>query len=475
MGEYVYRAQDEYKNGEPIKCKKPESKITLQGHIGIASKKKSNGSRFISTTGRIGVAKYKYSGEKRSPIILIDLGALKEDKPGSVGEIFDFRDDETIKKLKKGSGSNYVRADREVIVENFIPAEYCRKIPPLIIDILAGLDRLVNDSNSGTWSIVADHLIDYINSQIMKCENTKNENIGNTKDVNVKIKKTFEMILGITLDDEDFIKYEENFIKSEINELEKAFIAEYYSDEMPKMEDVAKKLFGENNKNRIKCCQCIKAEILKKLSSFLITCIYLKERENIGNKINSEDEMLKIEKGILYGKKSFICPEVYDPKGTEIHAQGKPGKDPNVYYINDYMGIEYKGNELFVIDPKEDDRNYITYRQDENGHITAAKARPREIMKNKSGDLVSYCSDDILLTEEEIKMALSYEERSNTLNVTEIGEKSLIGLEPDSIATVNRRENAQINHEVSIDAQGVEQGEKTENKPGEGSEDGPGL
>ena len=96
-------------------------------------------------------------------------------------------------------------------------------------------------------------------------------------------------------------------------------------------------------------------------------------------------------------------------------------------------------------------------------------------MKNKSGDLVSYCSDDILLTEEEIKMALSYEECSNTLNVTEIGEKSLIGLEPDSIAIVNRRENAQINHEVSIDAQGVEQGEKTENKPGEGSEDGPGL
>lgn len=187
MGEYVYRAQDEYKNGEPIKCKKPESEICLQDHIGIASKKKSNGSRFISTTGRIGVAKYKYSGEKRSPIILIDLGALKEDKPGSVGEIFDFRDDETIKKLTKWT--NYVRADREVTVENFIPAEYCRKIPPLIIDILAGLDRLVNDSNSGTWSIVADHLIDYINSQIMKCENTKNENIGNTKDVNVKIKK----------------------------------------------------------------------------------------------------------------------------------------------------------------------------------------------------------------------------------------------------------------------------------------------
>lgn len=337
------------------------------------------------------------------------------------------------------------------------------------------MDRLVNDSNSGTWSIVADHLIDYINSQIMKCENTKNENIGNTKDVNVKIKKTFEMILGITLDDEDFIKYEENFIKSKINELEKAFIAEYYSDEMPKMEDVAKKLFGENNKNKIKCCQCIKAEILKKLSSFLITGIYLIERENIGNKINSEDEMLKIQNGILQGKKSFICPEVYDPKGTKIQAQGKPGKNPNLYYINDYMGIEYKGNELFVIDPKEDDRNYITYRQDENGHITAAKARPREIMKNKSGDLVSYCSDDILLTEEEIKMALSYEECSNTLNVTEIGEKSLIGLEPDSIATVNRRENAQINHEVSIDAQGVEQGEKTENKPREGSEDGPGL
>lgn len=473
MGEYVYRAQDEYKNGEPIKCKKPESEICLQDHIGIASKKKSNGSRFISTTGRIGVAKYKYSGEKRSPIILIDLGALKEDKPGSVGEIFDFRDDETIKKLTKWT--NYVRADREVTVENFIPAEYCRKIPPLIIDILAGLDRLVNDSNSGTWSIVADHLIDYINSQIMKCENTKNENIGNTKDVNVKIKKTFEMILGITLDDEDFIKYEENFIKSKINELEKAFIAEYYSDEMPKMEDVAKKLFGENNKNKIKCCQCIKAEILKKLSSFLITGIYLIERENIGNKINSEDEMLKIQNGILQGKKSFIYPEVYDPKGTKIQAQGKPGKNPNLYYINDYMGIEYKGNELFVIDPKEDDRNYITYRQDENGHITAAKARPREIMKNKSGDLVSYCSDDILLTEEEIKMALSYEECSNTLNVTEIGEKSLIGLEPDSIATVNRRENAQINHEVSIDAQGVEQGEKTENKPREGSEDGPGL
>ena len=55
--------------------------------------------------------------------------------------------------------------------------------------------------------------------EIMKCENTKNENIGNTNDVNVKIKKTFEMILGITLDYEDFIKYEENFIKSKMNEL----------------------------------------------------------------------------------------------------------------------------------------------------------------------------------------------------------------------------------------------------------------
>lgn len=457
MGEYVYRAQDEYKNGEPIKCKKPESKVTLQGHIGIASKKKSNGSKFISTTGRIGVAKYKYSGEKRSPIILIDLGKLKEKKPESVGEIFDFRVRETRDKLLRNEPKNFACADREITVENCspdgkcIPAEYCRKIPPLLIDILACLDKLVTDSNASIRSIQANNLINYINDEIMG-------------------KKHDDTIISRIVN--GAAKLDDQFIKDLMfNELERVFLLEYYSDDMPKMEDVAEHFFGNKEDRALICCQCIKAEVLKRIFNFMIFFIRHGDKKNLDF---IEDGITKDE---WKNKGLYKDIEASDLIGSEVYAVDKSKKikttvkkeNNSLFFISDCLSIPIASEMNLNYNKMVFSIGYMTYEED--GTTTVHYNQIRR--ENGAPTISSECS--ILLDENQIKHILSHKKNSGTLNVTEIGEKSLIGLEPDSIATVNRRENAQINHEVSIDAQGVEQGEKTENKPEEGSEDGPGL
>lgn len=141
MGEYVYRAQQEYIDGEDIKCQDSNSEDTISAHVHNGSK--NIRTRFISTTGRVGVAKYKYSRGnckekcKRAPIILIDLKKLREKKGV---KIHDFRDPELLTKELDNLARNYALADREITIEGNIPADCCRKIPPLIVDIISLLD-----------------------------------------------------------------------------------------------------------------------------------------------------------------------------------------------------------------------------------------------------------------------------------------------------------------------------------------------
>ena len=77
MGEYVYRTQAEYEDGRNIECKDSSSKKSVNVHVGMGSQQNIK-TRFVSATGRISIAKYKYSQaeNRRNPIILIDLKLL---------------------------------------------------------------------------------------------------------------------------------------------------------------------------------------------------------------------------------------------------------------------------------------------------------------------------------------------------------------------------------------------------------------
>ena len=152
MGNFVYRAlfNDDIKDG--IKCKNPNSNYSLLDFLQLGSTSKT---QFISTTKRISVAGEKYSpgkkqnynneNKRRSQVVLIDLDKVNE-------RIYNCSTEEKLKELKdelsetvsskewsqilgKGVG------DREIIVENNIPVEAFRVIPPILVDVIVAIEH----------------------------------------------------------------------------------------------------------------------------------------------------------------------------------------------------------------------------------------------------------------------------------------------------------------------------------------------
>lgn len=431
MGEYLYRTQEEYKNGEAIKCTNPESKVTIKQHIENGSKKNSKGSRFISTTGKISIAKYKYSQtkNKRNPIILIDLKKLKELK---AEKIYDFRTDESLLNMLTGKGKNYVKADRETTIESDIPAECCKKIPPLIADILSAFEL---DGPMGV-------LIDPINDMIM----------------NDSIYGEIERILaGI-----------------EFNDLEKEFIKEYYSDSMPTLEEIGKKFFPENEQSDI-IAQCLQIKVLKNIFQSKEFIEFLKNKmqgsfpKGLKEKVNRLK--IKFENGIKLDKRLLQC-ELRPQEEIKTHAplDGKSFSQSkrNRYYIGNYGSCLFV--DLKLDTPPIESPQDIEYICGEDGKVIKVIAKYSFIEKRIEGEpptqrKTAYGDPKLYLIEssvgkkkvkesagnlqqekqeheiEELLEGKGTEESgSNILTARKIGESSLNGIDGKSLMTVARRE-----------------------------------
>lgn len=222
---WIFRADANYKEGQNVVCKNPNRKKNVHDHVTQGSK---IGTRFISTTAELSVAALKFSHgdiaekrEKRAPIILIDFRKLKalgtqESRYSDEQQIYDFTDEKQIEEHLGEVAHNLARSDREIVVNRLIPAECCKEIPPMMVDILMALRTDIEDSIKGEprkeeLLKVGESMYDSILDMIMQ---------GNTRDLDQIISKM------------------------EFNELEKKFISLYYGERMT-MGSVAKTMFGD--------------------------------------------------------------------------------------------------------------------------------------------------------------------------------------------------------------------------------------
>lgn len=383
MGEYVYRAQNEYINGTSIICINQNSDKDVNNHIANGTQNKEQGTRFISTTGRISIAKYKYSRGKdeipqRTPIVLIDFEKLKEIKDAK--EIYDFRDESKREMHLTKKAQNFARADREVTIEKDIPAECCKKIPPLMVDILSILEF---DEQMKT-------IMNAINDMVM------NDQI-----------------------DEFYSKVIE---KIEFNELEKIFMDKYYSDDMLTLESIGKTFFPDVEKGDI-ISQCIKKEILKKIvdsrefAEFILSKIPEKptsdEQRNV-NWLKGRIEKARIKKiGLNLSKylenevipREKITATARDTKKNITKAE--QDKDNGRYYIDGIEGhslfVQFDDMEKIALNPRG-----IIYTYDENGKLVSATAEYWKIKKILRGEKPGkYSSHNIEISLLEINKALA--------------------------------------------------------------------
>lgn len=415
MGEYVYRTQEKYENGNAIMCKNPNSNITIDTYIKNGSR---IGSRFISTTKKISIAKYKYSqGEnKRNPIILIDFKKLKELKDKelkdkkSKGEkskdemyIYDFVDDETLVELLNRltvSSRNFVKADREVTIVGDIPAECCKKIPPLIADILSAFEL------DGQMRV----LINPINDMIMD------------NSINAEMEK----ILG----------------KIEFNDLEEKFIKEYYSDSMPTLEAMGKSLFPEAEKSDM-IAQCLQLEVLKKIfrsnefKEFLKSKLqgnFPKELERDVNRLRKQFEAKEeLDKRLLQKELSPRNEiKTQAPRNGKL-TKSEQDKKMRRYYLNADSDLFLE----FAMDDKVDNPQGMQYICDEDGKVVEIIAEYFVIEKSGKGEFPSR-NTPFLNT---IKLSLG-KGLTESLSAKKIGEISLKGIDGKSLIAVAKREDA---------------------------------
>lgn len=239
---YLFRADSTYKEGESITCKDPKSKKRVHDHVTYGTTRKT---RFISTTGELSVAAMKFSlGEpklsspKRAPIVLIDfekLRTIKQQEQAEMPLIYDFTDEEQVEEHLQGNTPNLARADREVVIDTIIPAECCKEIPPLLVDILLALKTEIGDDvetrhSKGELLEVGESIYDSILEMIMQGDS-----------------KLIERIVS----------------KIEFNELEKRFMTLYY-DKMQTLESVSKTMFGDLEHGEF-LANAILNEIIKKI------------------------------------------------------------------------------------------------------------------------------------------------------------------------------------------------------------------
>lgn len=385
MGEYVYRAQNEYINGTSIECKNRKSKRSVSFHIRKGTDVKT---RFISTTGRISIAKYKYSRgkdeiPKRTPIVLIDFEKLKELKDAK--EIYDFRDKSTRDETIEDAARNFARADREVTIEEYIPAECCKKIPPLMVDILSELEV------EGPMEV----LINPINDMIM------NDSI--------------EGIIDEILEEIEF------------NDLERNFIKEYYSDRMPTIQEMGDKLFPDIERNDL-IAQCLKVEVLKKIFCSDKFKEFLKSK--IPEKCSPE-----LERTVTRLKEKFAEGIKLDERLLlyEISSRNKISVQGNKA-INKMDRYDMGSSGLFVVFKVgyETERPLgMEYDYDKEGNVEVVKAQYYIIRKEK-GEKPKESS-----CPQEIRLQVNRE----ILPAKQIGELSLKGTDGKSLAAVAERES----------------------------------
>jgi len=141
---------------ENIECKDKESTMDIWTFLQTGTGKKT---KFISLSKNIGISAEKYTiGKKadytkplskRTPVILVDMQKLQDEYPDST-----VHDLSTKEKFEDYYGKEYLYkrngvatvmghaiGDREVIVENSIPKEAFRIIPPIIVDVLVALEH----------------------------------------------------------------------------------------------------------------------------------------------------------------------------------------------------------------------------------------------------------------------------------------------------------------------------------------------
>lgn len=431
MGEYVYRTQAEYENGRNIECKDPSSKKSVNVHVGMGSQQNIK-TRFVSATGRISIAKYKYSQaeNRRNPIILIDLKKLKELK--KEGQIYDFRREQTRLTELTVANRNLAKADREVVTEYTIPAECCKKIPPLITDILSSLDMLVNDEPKIDKSQKNKPPIDMLPQGML------------SKDVDMLINSINDMIM------EDRIGELEQIIgKIPFNKLEKAFIERYYDDKMPTLEEVGGEFFPTKEKKEL-ICHCIQREIMQKIFG---SEEFLKFLEGKIQEVSQENPKAGEKLRILLAKRNpkVLAGEELSPT-EKISATGERKVNPtNLYGISHNLFMNFEvGQRTEKPTEKQSTMNYVI---DRSGEIIAAEAKYDCIIKDEGkAPEVVYSNKSIVLNINEIEMALQSKEKQDDgkakalpiIDVTQMGEAALKGIEASSVVAVNKREKAEM-------------------------------